>query len=49
VLELVHANLPAEELPQHGTGWGHLLVRLAIAAAGDDPGLDPWAEQAGGA
>jgi uncharacterized protein YndB with AHSA1/START domain len=44
VLELVHADLPAEELPQHGVGWGHFLHRLATVAAGGDPGPDPWAQ-----
>jgi uncharacterized protein YndB with AHSA1/START domain len=43
LLELVHRDLPAEELPQHGTGWAHFLARLALAAAGGDPGPDPWA------
>ena len=44
VLELVHLDLPPEELPKHDTGWGHFLERLAIAASGGDPGPDPWAE-----
>ena len=26
----------------HGTGWGHFLERLGQAAAGADPGPDPW-------
>jgi uncharacterized protein YndB with AHSA1/START domain len=43
VLELVHRDLPPEELAQHDTGWGHFLPRLAIAASGGDPGPDPWA------
>jgi uncharacterized protein YndB with AHSA1/START domain len=43
VLELVHRDLPPEELPEHDTGWGHFLERLAIAAGGGDPGPDPWA------
>ena len=43
VLELVHRQLPDEDLPQHGIGWGHFLDRLATAAAGADPGPDPWA------
>jgi uncharacterized protein YndB with AHSA1/START domain len=43
LLELVHRDLPAEELPQHGIGWGHFLARLVVAATGADPGPDPWA------
>lgn len=43
LVELVHRQLPAEDLPQHGIGWGHFLERLAIAASGTDPGPDPWA------
>jgi uncharacterized protein YndB with AHSA1/START domain len=43
LLELAHRDLPPEELPQHGIGWSHFLSRLVIAAAGTDPGPDPWA------
>jgi hypothetical protein len=43
LLELAHRNLPAEELRQHGIGWGHFLGRLVVAATGADPGPDPWA------
>jgi uncharacterized protein YndB with AHSA1/START domain len=43
LLELAHRDLPPEEVPQHGIGWNHFLGRLAIAAAGSDPGPDPWA------
>ena len=42
VLELVHSQLPPDQLPQHGIGWGHFLGRLVIAASGGDPGIDPW-------
>jgi uncharacterized protein YndB with AHSA1/START domain len=42
VLELIHRDLPPDELPKHGIGWGHFLDRLVIAAGGDDPGGDPW-------
>jgi hypothetical protein len=44
VLELVHRDLPPDELPKHDTGWGHFLERLAIAAGGGEPGPDPWAQ-----
>jgi uncharacterized protein YndB with AHSA1/START domain len=43
MLELFHRDLPPEELDQHGVGWGHFLDRLLVAAAGGDPGPDPWA------
>ncbi len=47
LLEVVHSGLPATQLDQHGTGWEHFLARLALAAAGDDPGPDPLAGRAG--
>jgi uncharacterized protein YndB with AHSA1/START domain len=40
---IVHAGLPAPEAQQHRLGWLHFLERLVIAAAGGDPGPDPWA------
>jgi uncharacterized protein YndB with AHSA1/START domain len=43
LLELAHRGLPADELDQHGIGWGHFLERLVIAGPGGDPGPDPWA------
>jgi uncharacterized protein YndB with AHSA1/START domain len=43
LLELVHRDLPPEELPRHGVGWGHFLERLVMAASGGEPGPDPWA------
>jgi uncharacterized protein YndB with AHSA1/START domain len=43
VLDLVHRDLPPEEVPRHGEGWEHFLPRLVVAAAGGDPGPDPWA------
>jgi uncharacterized protein YndB with AHSA1/START domain len=43
VVELVHRQLPPDQLAQHGIGWGHFLDRLKIASAGGDPGPDPWA------
>jgi uncharacterized protein YndB with AHSA1/START domain len=47
VLELVHRDLPPEELAQHGVGWVHFLERLALAASGVDPGPDPWGQMTG--
>ncbi len=43
ILRLVHRDLPAAERAQHDEGWNHFLPRLEIAAAGGDPGPDPWA------
>jgi uncharacterized protein YndB with AHSA1/START domain len=42
-LSLVHRDLPnAEAAERHGHGWDHYLGRLGVAAAGGDPGPDPW-------
>jgi uncharacterized protein YndB with AHSA1/START domain len=42
-LTLVHRGLPNEESAgAHGEGWDNYLPRLAVAAAGGDPGRDPW-------
>jgi uncharacterized protein YndB with AHSA1/START domain len=42
-LRFVHRDLPgAEAVASHATGWDHYLPRLEIAAAGGDPGADPW-------
>ena len=43
VLRLVHRDLPVGEGAGHEEGWNHFLQRLAIAAAGGDPGPDPVA------
>lgn len=42
-LELEHTGLAAPEAAKHAVGWPHFLGRLAILAAGGEPGLDPWA------
>jgi uncharacterized protein YndB with AHSA1/START domain len=44
VVEVEHSGLPATESRQHALGWQHYLPRLATAAAGSDPGPDPWAK-----
>jgi uncharacterized protein YndB with AHSA1/START domain len=44
-LRLVHSQLPEQEAPKHDEGWSHFLPRLATAAAGRDPGPDPWASE----
>jgi uncharacterized protein YndB with AHSA1/START domain len=41
VVRLVHRRLPAAGTAFHRAGWDHYLPRLAIAAAGGDPGPDP--------
>lgn len=41
---LRHHGLPPSEVG-HATGHRHYLGRLADAAAGRDPGVDPWIEQ----
>ena len=41
LLRMTHTGLPnAEECAGHGRGWAHYLARLAVAAAGGDPGPD---------
>jgi uncharacterized protein YndB with AHSA1/START domain len=47
IVRLVHSNLPSEESAGgHATGWDHYLPRLEVAAAGGDPGPDPWVQGA---
>ena len=43
-LRLVHRGLPPNKARLHATGWPHFLARLVTAAAGADPGPDPWGE-----
>ena len=41
LLRLTHSGLPnAAQCAGHRTGWAHYLGRLAIAAAGRNPGID---------
>jgi uncharacterized protein YndB with AHSA1/START domain len=43
LLRFSHRDLPnAESAASHGHGWDHYLDRLAVVAAGGDPGVDPW-------
>jgi uncharacterized protein YndB with AHSA1/START domain len=42
VVRLVHRQLPPPAVDFHRAGWSHYLPRLAIVAAGGDPGQDPW-------
>jgi uncharacterized protein YndB with AHSA1/START domain len=41
-LRFVHRDLSPEQAASHAQGWDHYLARLEIAAAGGDPGEDPW-------
>ena len=41
LLRMTHSGLPnAEQCAGHDRGWAHYLGRLAIAAAGQNPGTD---------
>jgi uncharacterized protein YndB with AHSA1/START domain len=41
LLRMTHSGLPdAEVCASHEQGWSHYLARLAVAAAGGDPGPD---------
>ena len=43
-LHLVHSGLPSAEAAEaHSYGWDEYMPRLAIAAAGGDPGPEPHA------
>ncbi len=48
LVELVHEGLVPAEEAKHAVGWPHFVARLAIVAAGGEPGLDPWATSTGG-
>ena len=41
-LRLVHRGLSGGQEEIHAAGWQHFLARLTQAAAGYDPGSDPW-------
>jgi uncharacterized protein YndB with AHSA1/START domain len=41
LLRMTHSGLPnATQCANHDRGWAHYLSRLAIAAAGGNPGID---------
>lgn len=42
IVRLRHSGLTGEGLQQHELGWQHYLPRLALAAAGQNAGPDPW-------
>ena len=46
IVRLVHSRLPSDSANGHAAGWDHYLPRLVLAAAGGDPGADPWVQDA---
>lgn len=42
LVRLTHRDLPADTFGDHRAGWEHYLDRLAVLAAGSDPGPDPF-------
>ncbi|CAG7652496.1 SRPBCC domain-containing protein [Paenibacillus allorhizosphaerae] len=46
LLKLTHYDLPASEVASHVQGWTHYMPRIQSIAQGQDPGVDPWSEQA---
>jgi uncharacterized protein YndB with AHSA1/START domain len=42
LLRFTHSGLPESAIESHTKGWDHYVARLTIAAAGGDPGPDPW-------
>jgi uncharacterized protein YndB with AHSA1/START domain len=46
LLRMTHSGLPNEaQCASHNKGWAHYMGRLAMAAAGQDPGVDRGADQ----
>jgi len=45
MLKMVHSGIPEPMVGPHGDGWDHFVPRLAIAAAGGDPGRDSWIKE----
>ena len=41
-VEITHSGLVPAEATKHAVGWAHFTARLVEAAAGRDPGPDPW-------
>ena len=44
ILRFRHELPTAKAAESHGHGWDHYFERLVVAAAGGDPGVDPWIE-----
>jgi uncharacterized protein YndB with AHSA1/START domain len=47
-VSIEHRDLPPDHATGYGSGWLHFLGRLTVAAAGGDPGPDPFAARAPG-
>lgn len=46
LVRVTHSDLPEPTAAErHRRGWEHYLPRLAVVAAGADPGVDPWIER----
>ena len=46
LLRFTHRDLPdTSAVESHAEGWDHYFARLAIAATGGNPGVDPWIEE----
>ncbi len=45
ILRLRHYGLNEEGRASHTEGWEHYMERIVLAAAGKDPGPDPWANR----
>jgi hypothetical protein len=45
VVTVTHRRLPDASVDFHRAGWDHYLERLAVAAAGGEPGRDPWRQE----
>jgi uncharacterized protein YndB with AHSA1/START domain len=41
LVRLTHRGLPPDAVDAHRAGWEHYAARLAVVAAGGDPGPDP--------
>ena len=41
LVRMTHSGLPENLVAAHAKGWAHFYARLAIVAAGGDPGPDP--------
>lgn len=46
IVRLTHRRVKPEAVAFHRVGWEHYLARLGLAAAGADPGPDPWRDLA---
>ena len=44
IVRLRHSGLKGDLRDLHAMGWEHYMARLVVAAAGGDPGPDPWAQ-----